>query len=162
VDPLSEVLSLLNLKSYVSGGFKLGAQIGFDFQRFQGIKCYAVGSGSCWLTVQDVPDPLPLRSGDCVLLPRGLPFAMVTDLSQRRVPFEYEHAAFMPGDEALHDDAHGCSILGGHFLLAGGQVETLLSSLPAIMHLRREVDQGIMRWSLAHMRSELREPKLGG
>ena len=48
MDPLSEVLSLLKLKSYVSGGFVLDAATGFDFADYQGMKCYVVGSGSCW------------------------------------------------------------------------------------------------------------------
>jgi len=161
MDPLSEVLSLLKLKSYVAGGFAVDAKMGFDFPGFQGIKCYAVGSGSCWLSVQDLPDAVLISAGDCVLLPRGLPFCLAADLSFPRVRFVYEHAALKPGDEVLYDGTRGCSILGGHFLLTGSHSEMLLSSLPSIVHLRSESDKETMRWSLERMRKELRDPQPG-
>jgi hypothetical protein len=49
MDPLSEILSLLKLDDWVSGGFVVGAKVGFEFPRHPGIKCYAAASGSCWL-----------------------------------------------------------------------------------------------------------------
>ncbi len=161
MDPLSEVLSLLKLKSYVSGGFVVDANMGFDFPRYQGIKCYAVSSGSCRLSVQGGPDAVLMTAGDCVLLPRGLPFCLATDLSLPRVNFSPELAVRKASVEVL-DGEGGCSILGGHFVLTGGHSEILLSSLPLIVHIRKQSDKETMRWSLDHMRKELREPQPGG
>ena len=162
MDPLSEVLSLLKVKSYVSGGFVVDAKIGFEFPKYQGIKCYAVGSGSCWLSVEGVPDAVLITPGDCVLLPRGLRFCLAADLSLPRVRFAYELAALKPGDEVLYQETRRCSILGGHFLLTGSHSEMLLNSLPSIVHLRSESDKETMRWSLDRMRKELRDPQPGG
>ena len=162
MDPLSEVLSLLKLKSYVAGGFVVDAKLGFEFRKHQGIKCYAVVSGSCWLSVEGVPDAVLITAGDCVLLPRGLPFCLAADLSLPRVPFSRELAALKPGEEVLYDASRGCSIIGGHFLLTGSHSEILLNSLPSIVHIRRESDKETMRWSLERMREELRDPQPGG
>jgi hypothetical protein len=84
MDPLSEVLSLLKLQTYVSGGFGVEAGTGLEFPRHKGIKCYAVISNSCWVAIEGVPDAVRLKAGDCFILPRGLPFCVATDLSGPR------------------------------------------------------------------------------
>ena len=162
MDPLSDVLALFKLKTYASGAFLVDAKIGFDFPKHQGIKCYAVGSGSCWLSIEGVPGAVHITPGDCVLLPRGLPFCLAADLCLPRVRFAYELAALKSDDEVLYDGTRGCSILGGHFLLAGSHSEMLLNSLPSIVHLRSESDKETMRWSLDRMRKEFGDPQPGG
>jgi AraC-like DNA-binding protein len=162
MDPLSEVLSLLELKDYVSGGFTVNRKVGFEFSEHPGIKCYAVASGSCWLSVRGVPEPVRITEGDCLLLPRGLPFCLATDLSLPRENFPCAVASRKPGEEVLYDETGGCSIIGGHFPLTGKNSEILLDSLPSIVHIRRAEDKEAMRWSLERLREELRYPQPGG
>ena len=76
MDPLSDVLSLLKLRSYMCGGFDMGGELSVRFGRHEGIKCYALVSGQCWLSVEGIPDPVHLTNGDCFLLPRGQPSAL--------------------------------------------------------------------------------------
>ncbi len=66
--PLSDMLSLLKPRSHVSGGFTAGGDWSIQFPRSNGIKCYAVTSGACWLVVDGVLDPVFLKSGDGFLL----------------------------------------------------------------------------------------------
>ncbi len=87
MDPLSDVLSLLKPQSYISGGFEVAGDMAIQFPKHPGIKCYAVVSGQCWLSVEGVPDAVLLTAGDCFLLPRGLPFCLATDLSLTPVDF---------------------------------------------------------------------------
>lgn len=146
MDPLSDVLSLLKLKTYVSGGFHVDAGTGLDFHRHQGIKCYAVISGTCWVSVEGVPDAVLIRAGDCVLLAGGLPFCLATDLSAPRVNFDPALAERKPGDALIPNATEGgASILGGHFLLTGSHSEVLLHSLPPIVHIRKEASRKMMR-----------------
>src|ERR1700693_2704151 len=81
MDPLSGVFSLLKPRSYRCGGFDVGGELSVQFGRHEGIKCYAVVSGQCWLSVEGIPDAVHLTAGDCFLLPRGLPFRLATDLT---------------------------------------------------------------------------------
>src|ERR1700756_254658 len=80
VDPLSDVLSLLKPSSYRAGGFDLGGDFAIKFPKHESIKCYAVVSGRCWLSVEGVPDAARLTAGDCFLLPRALPSCLASDL----------------------------------------------------------------------------------
>jgi AraC-like DNA-binding protein len=162
MDPLSDVLSLLKPRSYVSGGFDLGADLAIQFPKHQGIKCYAMFSGQCWLTVEGVPEPVLVTAGDCFLLPRGLPFSLATDLSLTPVDFNTLLAARKPGDAVSLHEGGGRYIAGGHFLLPGSHAGMLLESLPPIVHIRKESDKAAMRWSLERMREELRDPQPGG
>jgi AraC-like DNA-binding protein len=161
MDPLSDVLSLLKPQSYVAGGFRVGADLAVRFPKHPGIKCYAVVSGQCWLTVDGVADAVLLTAGDCYLLPRGLPFSLATDLSLTPVDYFILRAAGRWGGAAATEPG-GCELFGGHFALTGGHADILLGSLPPIVHIRKESDKATMRWSLERMREELRDPQPGG
>ena len=54
-------------------------------RQHQGIKCYAVVSGQCWLAVEGVADAVRLKTGDCFLLPRGRPFRLASDMTSDAV-----------------------------------------------------------------------------
>jgi len=85
MDPLSDVLSLLKLRSYMCGGFSVGGEVSMQFPQHDGIKCYALVSGQCWLSVEGVPDAMHLKAGDCFLLPRGRPLRLASDLPLKPV-----------------------------------------------------------------------------
>jgi AraC-like DNA-binding protein len=167
MDPLSEVLSLLKPQSYSSGGFAIHDDVAISFPKHNGIKCYAMLSGECWLVVESVPEPVHLHAGDCFLLPRGLPFRLTTDLALEPVLYTVARARLKMTSEApdtTPDITEGALyIAGGHFALTGSHAATLLlQSLPPIVHIRRESDKATMRWSLERMREELRDPQPGG
>lgn len=74
MDPLSDVISLLEPRSYRVGGFEAGGDWSVRFGAHDGIKCYSVTSGACWIAVEGAGEPVLLKQGDCFLLPHGLPF----------------------------------------------------------------------------------------
>jgi AraC-like DNA-binding protein len=162
MDPLSEVLALMKPQIYVAGGFAVPGEMAIQFQKHQGIKCYAMLSGQCWLVVEGVSEPVLLHAGDCFLLPRGLPFRLATDLSVEPVLFTDACARLRLISEAPGVTEGSRYIAGGHFALTGGHAEMLLQSLPPIVHIRHEKDRAAMRWSLERMREELSHPQLGG
>jgi AraC-like DNA-binding protein len=161
MDPLSDVLSLLKPRSYRSGGFDVG-DLAIKFPKHEGIKCYAVVSGQCWLSVEGVPDAVRLTTGDCFLLPRGLSFCLASDLTLTPVDFFTLLSAPPNGSTVSRNGDGGCFLVGGHFVLTGKHADILLRELPPIVHIRKESDKAAMRWSLERMMQELREPQPGG
>lgn len=163
MDPLSDVLSLLKPRSYMCGGFDVGGDFSVQFHQHEGIKCYAVVSGQCWLAVEGVSEPVRLMAGDCFLLPSGRPFRLATDLSLTPVDAFATYAAERRNGSILTIDGGGsCLIVGGFFGLSGNHAGILLGVLPPIVHIRKEADKAAMRWSLERMMEELRDPQPGG
>ena len=161
MDPLSEVLSLLKPQSYISGGFEVGDNVAIQFPKHQGIKCYAMLSGRCWLSVEGAPETVLLTAGDCFLLPRGLPFCLTTDLSLPPVDFHTLRSTQKLACANPSNETETNYIAGGHFILTGSHADSLLRSLPPIVHIRKESDKAAMRWSLERMKEELNDPKPG-
>src|SRR4051794_14259164 len=161
MDPLSDVLSLLKPRSYMAGGFDVGGEWSVLFGQHDGIKCYAVVSGGCWLCVESVPHAVRLETGDCFLLPHGRPFRLASDLSLTPVDaLTILKTAKRQAGIALINGG-GCCIVGGHFAFAGNHAGILLGVLPSIVHLQKESDKAAMRWSLERMRQELLDPQPG-
>ncbi len=162
MDPLSDVLSLLKLHSYVCGGFDVGEDWCVEFNSHKGIKCYAVVSGRGWLAVKGVADPVQITAGDCFLLPRGRPFRLASDLTLPPIDaMAFRAQSKKRGTHSTKDGAV-CVVAGGHFALSGIHADILLGMLPPVVHLRRESDKAVLRWSIEQMREELREPQPGG
>jgi AraC-like DNA-binding protein len=161
MDPLSDVLSLLKPRTYMCGGFDLGGAWCIQFGRHEGIKCYALVSGQCWLAVEGVADAVLLEQGDCFLLPSGRPFRLASDLSLTPVD---AHAIFqlpLNGGIGTINGGGNCFSVGGLFTLTGKHANILLGMLPPIVHIRKESDRSALRWCLERMMQELREPKPG-
>lgn len=162
MDPLSDVLSLLKPRSYAWGGFDAGGEWSIQYPPHDGIKCYAVVSGECWLSVEDVPDAVRLKAGDCFLLPSGRPFRAASDLTLPSTDALTIYANARPGGIVSWNGGGNFFLVGGYFALARNHAGLLLGMLPPVVHLRKEADKAELRWCLARMRKELREPQPGG
>ena len=162
MDPLSDVLSLLKPHTYRAGGFDLGGNFAIKFLRHESIKCYAVVSGQCWLSVEGVSEAVRLKGGDCFLLPRGLASYLASDLTLTPVDAPRIFPFPLNGRIASCNGGGDCLLVGGNFILGGKQADVLLAELPPIVHIRKKSHKAAMRWCVKQMRDELRNPQPGG
>lgn len=161
MDPLSDVMSLLRLHGYKCGGLDVGGELSVRFPNYEGIRCYALVSGQCWLSVEGVPETAHLETGDCILLPSGRPFRLATDLTLTPIDAHTLFANRDNGGIASYNGGGNSFIVGGHFVFTGQQSDILLGVLPPIVHLRKQSDKTALRWTLDRMMDELREPQPG-
>src|SRR5579871_4190685 len=124
-DPLSEVLALLKPHSHMAGAFDLAGKWSMRFCKYDGIKVYAIVSGSGWLIVQGEPERIHMQPGDCVLLPRGLPITITNDLTL--LPVDAATLLDLPlgGRVATVNGGGETFSIGGHFLLSGNHAKLL-------------------------------------
>ena len=160
MDPLSDVLLLLKLRSYWAAGFDAGGAWSLQFPRHEGNKCFALVSGQCWLSVDGVPDPVQVEAGDCLLLPSGRCFRFATDLAIN--PVAADKTFLTPGGISSWNGGGDCFGFAGHLELTGANAGTLLGMLPPIVQLKKACDKTALRWSLEQLMQELREPQPGG
>lgn len=163
MDPLSDILSLLKPLNHMSAGFDAAGDWAVRFPDQQNsIKTGAIVSGSCWLSVEGVPDAVRLEAGDSFLLPSGRTFCLATD--PLLVPVEAS-TVFLPvrrGGIVTWNGGGDCFIVSSRFSLSGDHAALLLRLLPPIVHLRDQGDQAALRWSVERIMQELRDPQPGG
>lgn len=162
MDPLSDVLSLLKPRTYVTGALTGGGRWSIQFPAHQGIKCYSVVTGECWLSMEGVKEPSLFRAGNCLLLPHGRSFRLASDLTMppmdawkllSTVESYNGILSVSPGDDFF--------LLGSHFAL-DGDARFLLDVLPPIVLLENGSQTESLRWPVERMLREMRDPQPGG
>jgi AraC-like DNA-binding protein len=161
MDPLSDVLELLKLRGYVSGGFDAGGAWAVEFGRHDGIKFHAVITGECWLSVEGVSEPLRVGAGECFLLAKGRPFRIASDLSVKPVDFTSLIPAAQEGRVLTHNGGGEYFSIGGYFVLDAGPAALLLDQLPPVIHICEEPARSTLRWCVERMQRELIDPQPG-
>lgn len=160
LDPLSEVLALMQPETCMAGGFGLNGDLAIEFPKHTGVKCYALLSGRCFL-VLDGMQPVELHAGDCFLLPHGRPFVLTTDLKLE--PVNYRVAMERGAMQKQPQDGGSLAtyMAGGFFAFTGTMAEMILKSLPPVVRLHSEPDKAAIRQSIERMREELANPQPG-
>jgi hypothetical protein len=162
MDPLSDILSLLKPRSYMSAGFDAAGDWSVQFPGQQDtIKCGAVVSGACWLAVEGVPEAVRLETGDCFLLPGGRAFRMASDMSAPPVDAVTVFSAARHGGIVSHNGGGDFFLISSRFALTGNHAGILLAMLPPIVHIREEADRAVLRWSVERMMQELHAAQPG-
>ena len=161
MDPLSDVLSLLKPNSYGFRGLDAGGDWALAFEAAEGVKCYAIQSGSCWIAL-DGQEPVELRTGDFILLPSRSGFRLYSTPDAPIMDAFQFFPSFPAGETGVLNGGGYCSGVGGFFDFAGLHTELLLGILPAIVHIRAEETREALVWLIERMMRELREPLPGG
>ena len=164
MDPLSDVLSLLQPRSYITAGLDAGGAWSIRFDDLAGrIKCYAITRGSCWLAVDAIDEPVRLSAGDCFVLASGRPFVLASDLAlPSSAPAEVFGDEGGRGGVVVHNGGGDVFLTGSRFAVDGRHADLLLRSLPPLILLDTQADQDSLRWSIERMMAELRNDQPGG
>jgi AraC-like DNA-binding protein len=161
VDPLSDVLSLLKPNSYAFRGLDAGGAWSLEFGAEEGIKCFALNTGECWLELEAAPGPVRLAAGDFVLLPGGKALRLYSSRDAPRIDAETFLLSFPAGEIGVLNGGGGCSGVGGYFDFEGLHAEVLLGMLPPVVHIRTEASKAALRWFIERLMGELRWPQPG-
>jgi AraC-like DNA-binding protein len=161
VDPLEDVLALLDTRGHLSVGLVAGGDWAVDFPPPPGVKFNAVRRGRCLLEVGGVPEPIALSEGDCFLLARGRGFTL---RSGPQVPTVAAGPLFARADAgvARAGDGDEVHLLGGRFSFGARAQELLLDGLPPVIHLPAGTGRAqTVRWVLDAIDEELRHRRMG-
>ena len=161
MDPLSEVLSLLKPAAYAFRGLDAGEPWALTYPAGESVKCYAIRSGSCWLSVKGMDAPMRLSAGDFILLPKGQAFKFGSAADIPPLDAITFFSTVPAGEVAVLNGGGSFSGVGGFFRFAGQHAELLLGMLPPVVHLGSENDKAALRWAIERLMRELRAPQPG-
>jgi AraC-like DNA-binding protein len=153
MDPLSEVLSLLETRSSHFTGLRAGGDWALDIPAPVGIKFSAVVEGTCWLAVDDAGPPVQLRAGDCFLLAQPRRYSLASDLSI--TPVALADVYREPEDGISHyGEPADVFLIGGRFSFED-DAKLLLGGLPPVVVVSGNSGQAaILRWALQQLAHE--------
>jgi len=145
VDPLSEVISLLQPGTVFSKGISGAGRWAVRYAQFGHPSFCAVLEGSCRLMV-DGHEPLTLEAGDFVLMPATPGFTMSG--FEPAKPKKMDPALSpSPTEELRHGTQSGppdVRLLGGYFVFGSSDAALLVSLLPQLVHVRGEERLAVM------------------
>jgi len=159
MDPLSEILTLLRPTDYGFRGLDAGGDWLLDFDPAEGLRCFAIEHGNCWL---DGPmAPTLLGAGDVVLLAANRPLRLysIADAAATNA-----HALFRsvpPGAMAVLNDGGECRGVGGYFAFEANRARAFLEAVSRPVHIRSGVGKAALVGAIARLVHELRHPAPG-
>lgn len=140
-DPLSDVLSLLGVQSFLSRRLEAHGSWALRFPSYKHMKFGGIIEGTRWVWIEGVTSPVELQAGDFYLLTDGGPYCFASDPRAKPV----NGLTFM--ERHLHPDGvvrfgtgAGRTVgTGGRFTFDNDVGTPLLQSLPPLIHIRSNV-----------------------
>lgn len=161
-DPLSSALTKMKLRAFTNVALDAGGSWAVDFPAYEGFTLNVVQKGECWLSLENGPQGVRLRAGDCFLLTGGREFTLATDLSLRerfRAEEIFSHAEH---GVARCNSGGDFFVLGIIFRFQGHLSSVLLNRLPAVIHVDGGSDHAaVLRGSLDRFCAEMRTGGVG-
>ncbi|WP_027014266.1 AraC family transcriptional regulator [Comamonas composti] len=162
MDPLSDILSLLQPRSQFYAGLDAAGDWSFTFPPHEGIKFTAVMRGSCWVMTDELDEPVRFDAGDCFLLNSGRHVVLTSDPALPVQSGEDILEAISRDGVALHNGGGEVFLISGRFTFADSHAAILFDALPPIIHIPKASSQAdVLRWSLDQWAGELRNPQPG-
>jgi len=154
VDLFSDILTLANAQSVITGAFEAGGAWAPRFPPPDRIKFFGVVRGACWLQVEGEAADLRLEAGDVFLLSAPRAFVLTTD--RQLEPLDAVTVfrdCFASGARlGAGDEFH---LLGGHLELDPGSGDLLTAVLPPLMVARAgSPHAAVSHWVLAQLVQE--------
>ena len=121
-----------------------------------------VSRGNCWLSVEGIPDPLPLTGGDCFLLAPGSAYALRDNPRTRAHSFC--EVAPKKSSNVIHYGGGGTptTIISGWFRFGQTSVKPLKRLLPELILIKADQAQTLsLHSTLQLLASEMAEPAPG-
>lgn len=162
MDVLSELLSLLKPRSYITAGFDAGGSWALTLDDLAGrIKCYAVMKGECWLSMEGFGEAMKVSAGDCFVLPSGRPVRIASDPQVESKPASEVLDPNRSGDVVTYNGGGDVFLVGSRFEVDGRHAEFMLKALPPLIRIDTLSDKARLRLYLDLMMAELKEMKPG-
>jgi AraC-like DNA-binding protein len=137
MDPLSDVFSLLKVKSVLSARFEAADPWGLRFAAYRHVKFVGVLEGARWVWIEGVTAPAKMEAGDFCLLTDGLPYCFASDPGVELQDGEKVFVSNMGADGIVRvgrGEMRTISV-GGLFEFDGEMSGLLLNLLPPFVHV---------------------------
>ena len=135
---VADLLDSVRVRSTVYCRSVMAAPWGFGVEAHGNPSFHVVTRGECWLEVDDHDEPLHLRGGELVVLPKG-PGHWVRDQPQSAIRWLDDILATTPPDRdgrlRYGGDGARTELICGGFVIEADRVDPILRALPAVLRV---------------------------
>lgn len=158
-DALTDILSLLDVRSARCTRFEAGGRWAFRFPAKPALKFAAVLQGECWIVLPG-EGPHRLTAGDTFLLAEAPEYVLANDPDMTPedgiASFDWEHS------DLAHHGGSETALLAGSFVFEALHVRLLLDALPSFMLIPAQDPAALaLRDLLAILDREIRTERMG-
>ncbi len=161
MDPLSDVLRLLRPRGVTVGATDVGGPVAIRFPAHDGVYCYSVAAGECWLEVDGGPAPLKLTAGDCVVLPTGRPFVLSSEPGLPAIDASVLFDDRPNGSIATWNGGGSGTMFAAYFEFDSSHSQFLLGVLEPVVRLQAPDARDALRTAIEQMMGELNQARPG-
>ena len=135
-DAFEDVLRSVHVESSLYIRLQLCAPFGVHFDTRDKPRIVVVTHGSCWLVSKQLPQPLRLAAGDCLLLKADAKFSLQDELGRTLVPCDTVLTR-VTGTTVLHGGEGALTeIVAGALTFDATAAEPLLALMPPLVHVQ--------------------------
>ena len=159
IDPLSDILSLLDVRAARCKRFEAGPPFAMRFPAKPALKFAAVLAGGCWIRLEGA-EAVRLAAGDTFLLADAPPYILASDVT---LAPEDGYAAYEGGRaNGLHLRGADVRIVSGEFMIGSGSADMLLKAISPFVHVSAGTGfAAVLRDTLAMLDRELAGGEIG-
>src|SRR5258708_6927670 len=132
MDAVSTVLSFLTPCAAKVETLVAGGDWAIDFPAHSTLRIVAAASGSSWLSVSGIDEPLRIRQGDCFMVKANHSYRHASDLSIKPVDVRMLWRQAENGN-IVYGNRHETVVIGGQFAFDILQLPVLLDLLPPVI-----------------------------
>jgi AraC-like DNA-binding protein len=136
MDALTDVLTALRVESVCYGRLEVTAPWGLQVPPRPYAKFSLISSGSAWLTVEGVTEPILLQRGDFFMLAPEQSYSMQSALDAPVLDFEDVLRESCNGVIRFGGGGAPTTVFGGKFIFHQPKAKLIASVLPPIVHFR--------------------------
>jgi AraC-like DNA-binding protein len=136
MDPLEDVMTTMRVASSLYIRMQLRAPYGIRFDTNAQARLVVITRGSCWLAAADLPQPISLAAGDCLIVKAETKFTLQDELGRRLVPCD-RILSHITGRTVRHGgDGVLTEMLSGALSFDAAAAEPLMAVMPRLVHVR--------------------------
>lgn len=136
MDPLEDIMTTMRVASSLYIRMQLRAPFGIRFDTRAQARLVVIPRGSCWLAADDLPQPVSLAAGDCLIVKAETKFALQDELGRRLVPCD-RVLSKITGRTVQHGgDGVLTEMLSGALSFDAAAAEPLMAVMPRLVHVR--------------------------
>jgi AraC-like DNA-binding protein len=149
MDPLSDVLSLLQVEDAAFRRIEAGGHWGLQSSKAKHVVFCALLDGPCWLIPDNTDRPIRMEAGDCFAISNGASFRLCSDLTTKAEDYSAPLKCRTNAVRRLGTGS-GTSLIGGRFTFDDGCPESLLGVLPPTLYVKATSDSATSLRAIFH------------